>query len=85
MAQRRLRVAGDANTIIAGVRLPRWPHEVLRSALARHFHLVLPEQVVHEARRHLGHPDQVRALEHFLANSAYEEAPQPAKAAVLEN
>lgn len=77
MAQRRLRVALDANVLIAGVRLPRWPHEVMRAALAGYFDLVLPEQVIAEARRHLAAPAQAEALEFFLASSDCEELPMP--------
>ena len=56
MAQRRLRVALDANVLIAGVHLPRWPHEVMRAALGDFFDVALPGQVIEEARRHLAEP-----------------------------
>ena len=39
-----LRVALDANVLIAGVRLPRWPFEVMRAATRGLFDLVLPER-----------------------------------------
>ena len=77
MAQRRLRVTLDANVLIAGIRLPRWPHEVMRAALADYFDLVLPEQVIVEARRHLEAPAQADVLDSFLASSDYEELPMP--------
>lgn len=77
MAQRRLRVALDANVLIAGIRLPRWPHEVMRAALRGYFDLVLPEQVIAEARRHLEAPAQAEVIEFFLASSGYEELPMP--------
>ncbi|MFQ5809874.1 MAG: PIN domain-containing protein [Armatimonadota bacterium] len=77
MAQRRLRVALDANVLIAGIRLPRWPHEVMRAALRGYFDLVLPEQVIAEARRHLEAPAQAEVLEFFLASSGYQELPMP--------
>jgi predicted nucleic acid-binding protein len=77
MARRRLRVALDANVLIAGIRLPRWPHEVMRAALAGYFVLLLPEQIVAEARRHLEHPAQAEVLDVFLAGSGYEELPMP--------
>lgn len=77
MAQRRLRVALDANVLIAGIRLPRWPHEVMRAALAGYFDLVLPEQVIAEARRHLEAPAQAEVIELFLVSSGYEELPMP--------
>lgn len=77
MAQRRLRVALDANVLIAGIRLPRWPHEVMRAALAGYFDVALPEQVIAEARRHLETPAQAEVLNFFLASSGYEELPMP--------
>jgi hypothetical protein len=77
MAQRRLRVALDANVLIAGVRLPRWPHEVMRAALGDFFDLVLPAQVIVEAGRHLPQPAAAAALRTFLEGSTYEELPMP--------
>ena len=64
--------------LIAGMLLPRWPHEVMRAALASYFDLVLPEQVIAEARRHLEAPAQAEVIEFFLASSGYEELPMPA-------
>lgn len=72
-----LRVALDANVLIAGVRLPRWPFEVMRAATRGLFDLVLPEQVVVEARRHLPHHAQQAALDAFLVGSRYEKLPMP--------
>jgi predicted nucleic acid-binding protein len=66
MARPRLRVALDANVLIAGVLLPRWPYGVMRAALRGLFDVVLPEQVVTEARRHLPHPAQQAALDSSL-------------------
>jgi predicted nucleic acid-binding protein len=77
MAQRRLRVALDANVLIAGMLLPRWPHEVMRAALAGYFDVALPEQVIAEARRHLETLAQAEVLDFFLASSGYEELPMP--------
>ena len=77
MVRDRLRVALDANVLIAGIRLPRWPHEVMRAGLRGHFDLALPAQVVAEARRHLPHPAQVAALQFFLDGAAYDELPMP--------
>lgn len=77
MAAHKLRVALDANVLIAGILLPRWPHEVMRAALTDAFVLVLPAQVFAEARIHLTHPSQVEALEYFLRNCDYEELPIP--------
>ena len=85
MANRRLRVGLDANVLIAGVRLPRWPYEIMRAAIKGPFDLVLPEQVIIEARRHLRHPARIAALEAFLAGSGYEELPMPSAKLVRRN
>ena len=81
MAPRRLRVALDANVLIAGIRLPRWPYEVMLAALGGFFDLALPSQVVVEAARHLTHPSQSAALESFLEG---DEVLQPGDAAPAE-
>ncbi len=49
------------------------------------FDLVLPEQVVIEARRHLKHPAQLAALEAFLRGAAYEELAIPSRERVWAN
>ena len=89
MGSLAVRVGLDANVLIAGIRLPRWPHEVLRAALTWHsgtaFGLVLPEQVITEARRHLPHPAQQRALDYFLKEASAEVAPFPAADMVFRN
>ncbi len=85
MSPDSLRVGLDANILIAGTRLPRWPYEVIRAALRGAFALALPEQVVTEARRHLGHPAQLAALEAFLTGSAYEELAMPPAELVRQN
>ena len=82
MARHMVRVGLDANVLEAGIRWPRWPHEVLRAALAGSFIPALPEQVVEEARRHLPHPDQAAALDFFLAESNCERLAMPSKEAV---
>jgi len=80
-----LRAGLDANVLIAGIRLPRWPHEVLRAGLAGAFQLVLQEQVVVEARRHLTHPAQEAALQAFLEDSGYEQLTMPTRERVQQN
>ena len=86
MAQRRLRVALDANVLIAGIRLPRWPHEVMRIALGdSFFDVVLPAQVIFEAARHLPLPAQTAVLRSFLEESRYEELPMPPYGEVQRN
>jgi hypothetical protein len=85
MALDRLRVSLDANVLIAGVRVPRWPYEVLIAALRGAFHLALPSQVLIEARRHLPHPLQAAALQSFLEGSAYEEITMTSASLVREH
>ena len=85
MAQRRLRVALDANVLIAGILLPRWPHEAMRAALGDFFDLVLPTQVILEARRHLTHAAQADALRFFLERASPERLPMPPPDEVLRN
>ena len=77
----RLRVALDANVLIAGVLLPRWPYEVLRAALNGYYDVVLPKQVVEEATRHLERPAQQEPLATFLQGSGCQllEMPPPAR------
>ena len=84
MARRRLRVALDANVLIAGIRLPRWPHEVIRAAIGGHFDLVLPRQVIDEARRHLN-TARLEALEFVLSQSIHEEVSMPSPDLVDRN
>jgi predicted nucleic acid-binding protein len=74
-----MRVAVDANVLIAGFVFPRWPYEVLRHALAGDFTLVLSPIIVLEAK--FGINLQFPAFEHkfgrFLHDLNYEEAPIP--------
>ena len=76
MAKRRLRVALDANVLIAGIRLPRWPHEVIRAAIGGHFDLVLPRQVIDEARIHLD-TARLQALDLLLTQVPCEDVQMP--------
>jgi predicted nucleic acid-binding protein len=85
MAKRKLRVALDANVIIAGILLPRWPHEVMRASLGDFFDLVLPAQVIAETARHLTTPTQKEALQFFLDSSEYQELPMPSITEVRAN
>jgi hypothetical protein len=85
MAQGKPRVALDANVLIAGIRLPRWPHEVMRACRGDFFDLVLPVQVIAEARRHLSTPAQTEALRFFLGGVAHQELPVPPTAEVRRN
>jgi hypothetical protein len=74
----------DANVLIAGIMLPRWPHEVMRAAIERQFRPVLPEQVVTEARRHLT-PVQSRELDRFISQSDCERLAMPPPDVVANN
>lgn len=85
MAESEERVALDANIIIAGILQPRWPHEVLRCCVTGALPVLVPEQVIEEARRHLKMPQQVRALDYFLEASGAETVPMPPPEDVLEN
>ncbi|MEO6196796.1 MAG: hypothetical protein ABIP58_01680 [Dehalococcoidia bacterium] len=85
MPNAKLRVSFDANVLIAGARLPRWPFEVMRSAFTGAFDLVLAEQVIIEARRHAGDPQQSSVIEAFLASGVHEELPMPTANHVREN
>lgn len=82
MATRKLRVSVDANVIIAGIRWPRWPFEVLRFLLTNEVHLILLESVLVEARRHLSGALERAALDAFLATATYEYRARPSAAAV---
>ena len=84
VADDRPRVGLDANVLIAGIRFPRWPYEVLRAAERRLFALALPQQVVDEAHRHLNW-EQQQALERFLRTASYEELLMPDPQAVAQN
>jgi predicted nucleic acid-binding protein len=77
MAETRLRVALDTNVLIAGVRFPRWPYEVMESAVQGRYEVLLPTQVQTEASRHLETAAQRRRLTDFLARCAYTEIPRP--------
>jgi predicted nucleic acid-binding protein len=76
-----LRVAVDANVLIAGFGWPRWPYEVLRHAEQGDFVLVLSPIVIDEARNRIRRnlPTALEDFELFLAAVAYEEAPVPSQ------
>jgi len=82
-----LRVAVDANVLIAGIVFPRWPYEVLQHALKGDYILVLSPIVIREARRRIQirFPDYLPEFEQFLALIKYEEAPLPSKQEVADN
>lgn len=82
-----LRVAVDANILIAGFGWPRWPYAVLRHAEQGDFTLVLSPLVIAEARRriqiHL--PTALDDFELYLASVGYEEAPVPTQDEIAAN
>lgn len=82
-----LRVALDANVLIAGMAFPRWPYEVLRHAAKGDYTLVLSPIVIREARRRIGErfPDYEEAFEAFLALVEYDEAPLPSEEEVARH
>ncbi len=82
-----LRVALDANVLIAGTVFPRWPHEVLRHALRGDYLLVLSPIVIREAQRRIVErfPDYAERFEAFLALARYEEAPVPSQEEVARH
>lgn len=85
MVRPKLRIALDANILVAGILFPRWPHEVMRAVLRPEFEVVLPAQVIEEARRHLLSWEQREALDYFLSSVRCIEYPMPSPQSVLTN
>ncbi|MFP3897233.1 MAG: hypothetical protein ACLFV5_10430 [Anaerolineales bacterium] len=82
-----LRVALDANVLIAGTAFPRWPYEVLRHAAKGDYVLVLSPIVIREARRRIAErfPGYEGQFQDFLDLVDYEEAPLPDEEEVARN
>ncbi len=82
-----MRVAVDANVLVAGTVFPRWPYEVLQHAIRGDFTLVLSPIVIEEAKRRIriSFPSFEREFEQFLENLEYEEAPVPDASEVRRN
>jgi predicted nucleic acid-binding protein len=74
-----LRVAVDANVLIAGIGWPRWPYEVLRHARQGDFTLVLSPIAIAEAHNRIQKdlPAALENFELFLTTVGYELAPVP--------
>lgn len=74
-----MRVAVNANVLIAGTVWPRWPYEVLRHAERGDFTLVLSPIVIREAQRRIQQrfAEFAHEFEEFLALVGYEAAPVP--------
>jgi predicted nucleic acid-binding protein len=66
-----LRVAVDANVLVAGFGWPRWPYEIVRHAIQGDFTLVLSTLVIEEARRHIQQtlPAAVEDFDAFLRST----------------
>ena len=75
----------DANVLVAGAQHPRLAYEVLQAGVRDRFHVVLPEQVIEEARRHSFSPAETAFLEELLAATGYEESPMPLPQQVAQN
>lgn len=82
-----LRVAIDANVLIAGFGWPRWPYEVLRHAEEGDYRLVLSPIVIAEARRRIARhlPERSDVFELFLLSVGYELAPLPTVEEIAAN
>jgi predicted nucleic acid-binding protein len=76
---KRLRVFLDANILIRGVTLPRFPYEVLRHAAREDFIPVFSSMVLDSARLYVRElfPDYQEALEILLALLKHELVPDP--------
>lgn len=78
--RKTLRVFLDANVLIRGITLPRFPYEVLRHAAKVDFTPVFCPIVLDSARFYVQElfPDHQEALEVFLSLIRYELVPDPA-------
>ncbi|MBI2760610.1 MAG: hypothetical protein HYX51_04190 [Chloroflexi bacterium] len=85
MASDKPRVSIDANVIIAGIGWPRWSFEVLNAIRGDAVDLVLLEQTVAEARRHLPNPTALAALDRFLSTARHEFVTRPASELIEEH
>jgi predicted nucleic acid-binding protein len=79
MASEKRRVFLDANILIRGITLPRFPYEVLRHAARGDFVPVFSPLVLDSARRYVQElfPDHQEAFEVLLVLLDYELAPDP--------
>ncbi len=82
-----MRVAVDANVLIAGTVYPRWPYEVLQHALKGDFTLVLSPIVIEEAKRRISisFPGFEQEFDQLLQTVEHEEAPVPSPSDVKKN
>jgi predicted nucleic acid-binding protein len=86
-SDKKVRALTDANVLVAGTAFPRWPHEVLRHAVAGDYQLVLCPLVINQARRNLQKrfPNYLDRFEEFLETVGYELVPDPPSEAVRAN
>ena len=81
------RVFLDANILIRGITLPRFPYEVLRHAAREDFHAVFSPMVLDSARLYIQtlFPDYQDALETLLTLLHHELVPDPPRDEVAEH
>ncbi|GFP22576.1 hypothetical protein HKBW3S09_00043 [Candidatus Hakubella thermalkaliphila] len=77
--KKKLRVFLDANILIRGITLPRFPYEVLRHAAQGHFVPVFSPTVLDSARQYISElfPDHKETLEVLLSLLEYELVSDP--------
>ena len=77
----------DANILVRGVTLPRFPYEVLRLGVLSDIRLIFSQQVQEEARRYITmkFPECLQIFERFLSIGKYQLVPNPSKEEVLAN
>ena len=81
------RVFLDANILIRGITLPRFPYEVLRHAAREDFHAVFSPMVLDSARLYIQtlFPDYQDALETLLTLLHHELVPDPPRDEVAKH
>jgi predicted nucleic acid-binding protein len=77
----------DANIIVRGVTLPRFPYEVLRHGVLSDIRLIFSQQVQEETHRYIitKFPECLQIFERFLSLRKYQLVPNPSKEEVLAN
>lgn len=83
----KLRVMVNANVLFAGSAWPRFPYEVLQSAVTGKCQLVLSDAIIEEARAALMEiaPRAAQRFDHFIASSQYEAIPTPTNEEIAAN
>jgi predicted nucleic acid-binding protein len=77
----------DANVLVAGSVWARWPHAVLRHALAGDYRLVLSPLVIEEARQRIQEtfPASWQRFSDYLSTLEYEEVEDATAEAITAN